>query len=111
MVGPTTNSVLADLVHLATRTVTGPPVSALLLEVTVWANLLLAAFNVLPGTPFDGGHMVESTVWVTTGSRAHGVEAVGWTGRVIVVGTLAAVLGPPILADHAPDLFVVVLAA
>ncbi len=111
MAGPTANLVLAGLAHLAARAVAGPSVPALLLEVTVWANLLLAAFNALPGTPLDGGRMVESAVWAATGSRARGVEAAGWAGRVVAVGVLAAVLGPPILAGRAPDLFVVVLAA
>ena len=111
MAGPTANLVLAGLAHLAARAVPGPSVPALLLEVTVWANLLLAAFNALPGTPLDGGRMVESAVWAATGSRARGVEAAGWAGRVVAVGVLAAVLGPPILAGRAPDVFVVVLAA
>lgn len=111
MAGPTANLVLAGLAHLAARAVAGPSVPALLVEVTVWANLLLAAFNALPGTPLDGGRMVESAVWAATGSRARGVEAAGWAGRVVAVGVLAAVLGPPILAGRAPDLFVVVLAA
>lgn len=111
MAGPAANLVLAGLAHLAARAVAGPSVPALLLEVTVWANLLLAAFNALPGTPLDGGRMVESAVWAATGSRARGVEAAGWAGRVVAVGVLAAVLGPPVLAGRAPDLFVVVLAA
>ena len=111
MAGPAANLVLAGLAHLAARAVPGPSVPALLLEVTVWANLLLAAFNALPGTPLDGGRMVESAVWAATGSRARGVEAAGWAGRVVAAGVLAAVLGPPILAGRAPDLFVVVLAA
>ena len=111
MAGPTANLVLAGLAHLAARAVPGPSVPALLLEVTVWANLLLAAFNALPGTPLDGGRMVESAVWAATGSRARGVEAAGWAGRVVAVGVLAAVLGPPILAGRAPDLFVVLLVA
>ena len=111
MAGPAANLVLAGLAHLAARAVPGPSVPALLLEVTVWANLLLAAFNALPGTPLDGGRMVESAVWAATGSRARGVEAAGWAGRVVAVGVLAAVLGPPTLAGRAPDLFVVLLAA
>ena len=111
MAGPAANLVLAGLAHLAARAVAGPSVPALLLEVTVWANLLLAAFNALPGTPLDGGRMVESAVWAATGSRARGVEAAGWAGRVVAVGVLAAVLGPPTLAGRAPDLFVVLLVA
>ena len=111
MAGPAANLALAGLAHLAARAVPGPSVPALLLEVTVWANLLLAAFNALPGTPLDGGRMVESAVWAATGSRARGVEAAGWAGRVVAVGVLAAVLGPPILAGRAPDLFVVLLVA
>ncbi|MFP3472770.1 peptidase, partial [Micrococcus sp. SIMBA_144] len=64
-----------------------------------------------PGPPLDGGRMVGPAVRAAPGSRARGGEAAGWAGRVVAVGVLAAVLGPPSRAGRAPDLFGVGLAA
>lgn len=109
MAGPAANLALAGLAHLAARAVDGPSVAALLLDVTVWANLLLAAFNSLPGAPLDGGRMVESAVWAATGSRDRGVEASGWAGRVIAAGIVAAALLAPLLQGRTPDVLFTVL--
>src|SRR5699024_12059508 len=31
------------------------------------------------------GRIVESAVWASTGSRARGMRAAGWSGRIIVI--------------------------
>jgi Zn-dependent protease len=53
-------------------------------------NLILAAFNMLPGLPLDGGQMVKAAVWQITGSRYQGVhwaarsgQFLGWTAVAI----------------------------
>lgn len=109
MAGPAANLALAGLAHLGSRALDGPSVAALLLDVTVWANLLLAAFNALPGAPLDGGRMVESAVWAATGSRDRGVEASGWAGRAVALGLVAAALVPALARGRTPDLLFTVL--
>jgi Zn-dependent protease/CBS domain-containing protein len=55
------------------------------------ANLLVAAFNSLPGLPLDGGRALRAVVWATTGDRHRGTEVAGWAGRVVAVVTAVGV--------------------
>ncbi len=83
--GPAVNLALgaAALVWLTLGHPAG--VTGALLAMTAWGNLLLGAFNLLPGLPLDGGRFVESLAWKITGSRASGVIAAGWAGRIVTV--------------------------
>lgn len=75
LAGPAANLVLAGLAQAAGTLSDPGTVTSLLLAMATTANLLLAAFNALPGLPLDGGRMVESVVWAVTGSRARGEQA------------------------------------
>lgn len=101
--GPLANLALAGLGWLALPYVTGETASVLL-EITTRANLLVAIFNLLPGLPLDGGHVVSSLVWRFTGSRGKGLVAAGWLGRAVAVGALLWFVGRPLLAGRTPDL-------
>jgi Zn-dependent protease len=61
-----------------------------------WVNLLLAAFNLVPGFPLDGGRLLRSLVWRATGSFRQATriaslagQAVGW---LLVAGGVAFLL-------------------
>ncbi|MDN6521325.1 MAG: site-2 protease family protein, partial [Yaniella sp.] len=86
IVGPISNLVIAGAAWLLLQVLLDPSGTAqVLLTITVWTNLLIGIFNLLPGHPLDGGRVVESSVWAATGSRARGMRAAGWSGRVIVL--------------------------
>lgn len=65
----------------------------LLVAGLVWlgaTNILLAVFNLLPGTPLDGGRVLRSAVWRATGNRTRAVTVAARTGQVLGVLLIAA---------------------
>src|SRR6266487_4057448 len=67
MAGPLTSVSLAGLLWLASQLVAGWPGD--LIALLGLANLVLAAFNLLPGFPLDGGRVARAVVWRLTGRR------------------------------------------
>lgn len=110
LAGPAANFVLAIAGWGAIILVEPTGVTNLLANILVWANFLVAAFNVLPGLPLDGGRIVESAVWRVTGSQEKGTVAAGWTGRVIAVGLIAAVVVVPFMIGIQPSPVTVIVA-
>lgn len=104
LAGPFANLVLAGLGYLLELALqpTGP--GGLLLSVLVWANFLVAIFNLLPGLPLDGGRLVETIVWSATGSQTKGTVAAGWAGRVIVLALVGYFLVLPFATGQQPQL-------
>lgn len=86
LAGPAANFLLAGIGYAAVLLLAPVGVTGLLLNILVWANLLVGIFNILPGLPLDGGRLVESAVWAGTGSQDRGTVAAGWAGRLIVIG-------------------------
>ena len=62
-------------------------------------NGLVAAFNLLPGLPLDGGRVLRSIVWRLTGDAERATRASAWSGRVIAV-----VVVPLLLVGLLPEL-------
>jgi Zn-dependent protease len=54
-------------------------------------NLVVAAYNILPGLPLDGGRALGAAVWAVSGRRDLGEQVAGWSGRLVALAT--AVLG------------------
>ncbi|MCX5656053.1 MAG: CBS domain-containing protein [Planctomycetota bacterium] len=54
-------------------------------------NLMLVAFNLLPGFPLDGGRLLRALLWSRYGDLARATAAACWWGRAI--GTAFVVLG------------------
>ncbi|MCZ2404180.1 site-2 protease family protein [Paenarthrobacter sp. Z7-10] len=105
--GPVANFVLAGLGWLLVAQLTMPTtlqaaVFSTLANIFVWANLLIGAFNVLPGLPLDGGRLVESIVWKATGNQDKGSLAAGWAGRIVVIVLLILAIGWPLINGDQP---------
>ncbi|WP_455355177.1 site-2 protease family protein [Streptomyces sp. SYSU K217416] len=93
-VGPLLSLVLAGAFYAAMQTVEPGTVPGVLLAGLMISNLIVAAFNLLPGLPLDGGRMLRAVVWKITGKPMAGTVAAAWVGRALAVAVL---LGLPLL--------------
>ncbi|MFI9627865.1 site-2 protease family protein [Streptomyces sp. NPDC052042] len=93
-VGPLFSLVLAGLFYAGMNLVEPGTVPGVVLAGLMISNLLVAAFNLLPGLPLDGGRMLRAVVWKITGRPMSGTVAAAWVGRVLAVVTL---FGLPLL--------------
>ncbi|WP_417234638.1 site-2 protease family protein [Arthrobacter sp.] len=110
LAGPAANFVLAGLGYGIELALVPSGVTGLLLNILIWANFLVALFNVLPGLPLDGGRLVESAVWAGTGSQEKGTVAAGWAGRLIVIGIAAYMILLPLIRHQPVNLQLTVVA-
>jgi Zn-dependent protease len=80
-------------------------VSPLAVSVLTWLgaiNVLLAVFNMLPGSPLDGGRVVHAVVWWRTGDKYRATRAAsraGWFIGVALLGLGAAAVLTGVLLD------------
>ncbi|WP_068397412.1 site-2 protease family protein [Kribbia dieselivorans] len=87
--GPLANVALG-LIALAVLPLMPNGVARYLVGGFAFLNFILAAFNLLPGLPLDGGQLVQALVWRVTGDRNMGLIVAGWTGRLVTLAVLAA---------------------
>ncbi|MFJ4965054.1 site-2 protease family protein [Streptomyces sp. NPDC088729] len=93
-VGPLLSLVLGGVFYLAMEFVEPGTVPGVLLAGLMISNLIVAAFNLLPGLPLDGGRMLRAVVWKITGKPMSGTVAAAWVGRGLAVAVL---IGLPLL--------------
>jgi Zn-dependent protease/CBS domain-containing protein len=98
LVGPLTSGLLAGLFGIVAglgRDVLSRPLAGTF-GYLAWTNLVLAAFNLVPGFPLDGGRLLRSAIWKATGSLARATriasvagQGVGW---LLVAAGVASLL-------------------
>ncbi|MFE6404170.1 site-2 protease family protein [Streptomyces alboflavus] len=93
-VGPLLSLVLAGVFYVGMRAVEPGTVPGVLLAGLMISNLIVAAFNLLPGLPLDGGRMLRAVVWKITGKPMSGTIAAAWVGRALAISVL---IGLPLL--------------
>lgn len=87
-VGPLLSLILGGIFYLAMHAVTPGTVPGVLLAGLMVSNLVVAAFNLLPGLPLDGGRMLRAVVWGITGRPMAGTIAAAWAGRLLALAVL-----------------------
>lgn len=92
-VGPLTSILLAGTSAAVGAAYPDHSVGWLLGESTAVINGSVAAFNLLPGLPLDGGRLLRALLWHLTGDRMRAQLIAGWMGRGIAGAlALAAIL-------------------
>ncbi|WP_426560267.1 site-2 protease family protein [Angustibacter sp. McL0619] len=107
--GPLSNAVLAGIGVLVLPGTDGE-VTRLLVVAGIYANAFVAAFNLAPGLPLDGGRLVEAAVWAVSRRRWAGTLVAGWCGRVVAAGVVLWLVLLPLLDNRRPTAFGVVWA-
>ncbi|MER6240623.1 site-2 protease family protein [Streptomyces clavifer] len=93
-VGPLLSLVLGGVFYVPLQFVEAGTIPGVLLAGLMISNLIVAAFNLLPGLPLDGGRMLRAVVWKITGKPMSGTIAAAWVGRGLAVAVL---VGLPLL--------------
>ncbi|MFB3739871.1 MAG: site-2 protease family protein, partial [Candidatus Velamenicoccus archaeovorus] len=93
-VGPATSAVLAVLFWALSLLLADAsrPVGAAF-GYLGWVNGFMAAFNVIPGLPLDGGRMLEAGAWKLSGNRDRSTQVAAYAGMGIGIALAAAGLG------------------
>ncbi len=102
--GPLVTFVLGVAAYAVAQALEPHTVGRLLADALWLSNLLIGAFNLLPGLPLDGGRVLAAAVWAATGRRHSGVVAAGWVGRGVAVLVLFVPAFMALAFGRDPDL-------
>jgi Zn-dependent protease len=92
LAGPAVSALLGIGSAIATVLLPNDSVAGQITFQLAFANLIVAAYNALPGWPLDGGRALRAAVWAIRGDRDTGLLVAGWSGRAVAVATVGAAL-------------------
>lgn len=104
-VGPLTSALVGLVLSLARVAASGWGAGSLVLAALgwlAWVNLVLAAFNLIPAAPLDGGRVLHALVWAAGKDRWRATRVAAGTG--VVLGVAIIVLGL-VFTERNGDLF------
>jgi Zn-dependent protease len=78
------------LTAIGTNFTFSEPITAVI-SLLAQINLILAAFNLIPGLPLDGGNILKAAVWQITGNPNKGIIFASRVGQIF--GWLAVAIG------------------
>jgi Zn-dependent protease/predicted transcriptional regulator len=98
VVGPLTSFAIAAVLAGVSALAALPPVAAAVVHYLVFVNVLLGAFNLLPGFPLDGGRLLRALLWKVQGdlrraTRTASAVGTGFAFFLIGLGVLQAAAG------------------
>jgi Zn-dependent protease/CBS domain-containing protein len=94
VVGPLSSFVLAVIFWVLFAVAQGPgspigfpathyrSLGAAMLHYLAYVNFILGAFNLLPGFPLDGGRVLRSAIWASTGNLVRATNIAATVGRL-----------------------------
>ncbi len=91
VIGPMVSLLLASVGWASAQVFESGSLPYLLCAIVAISNGLVAAFNLLPGLPLDGGRVLRAAVWHVTGDADRSTVVAAWAGRAV------AVVGVPLL--------------
>lgn len=113
LAGPGASAVTAVVAGVAATALNVAGGPALVVSPLIWlaaANVLLAAFNLVPAAPLDGGRVLRAIVWWRTGDQARGERVAAVAGRAFGL-VLAAVGAGEVLLGQISGLWLVLMGA
>jgi len=90
-VGPLTSAAIGAICLTLARAI-GDPSSDPGMAMLLWLgyiNLSLAAFNLIPGYPLDGGRVLRALIWWKTGDADRSTQSAARVGQVVAFGFIA----------------------
>jgi Zn-dependent protease/CBS domain-containing protein len=84
-VGPLTSAVIGGVCVLLARVLgqTPPTPGPAMLQWLGYINLTLAAFNLVPGYPLDGGRVLRALIWWKTGDADRSTRLAARAGQIV----------------------------